>query len=115
MDIATHLADANFTVCLIGRNKEKLLTALNELTTQYPDRHHTMHECDITKRDDRDTTVDEIIRIHGTPDLLINNAAIIGDPKSLDEHSEEEIERLITTNLTGTVFFTRKVSTELLK
>jgi NAD(P)-dependent dehydrogenase (short-subunit alcohol dehydrogenase family) len=99
---------------LIGRNKEKLLKVLNELNETNPG-NHTIHECDITKKNHRDHTIGEVVSVHGTPDLVINNAAVIGDPKPLTEFTEEEIEKMINTNLTGTVLFTRKVILELLK
>jgi len=83
----------------MGRNKETLCKVLDELNQQYPE-NHTTHTCDITKSSQIDTAINEAIDIHGTPDLIINNAAIIGNPQRLDTLQEEEITNIINTNLT---------------
>ncbi len=114
-EMSEHLAKAGYTLCLIWRNKDKLLALLTQLQTNFPDQRHSAYGCDITKSEQRKNTLSQIINDHDAPDLLINNAAIIGDPKTLDEHTEQEIHDLINTNLTGTVMFTRGVIKELLE
>lgn len=93
-------------MCVIGRNKEKLLSLFNSTLEKWKD---SVYSCDLTKKTDRDKTINQIIKEHWAPDLLINNAAIIWDPMRLDEHSEELIENIIDTNLKWTILFTKNV------
>ena len=63
---------------------------------------------DISNRAAVNTMVADIEKLHGTIDILINNAAI-SNPRPFLETSEADWDEVISTNLKGTVFTSQAV------
>jgi 3-oxoacyl-[acyl-carrier protein] reductase len=57
--------------------------------------------CDVTRRADLDRAVSEAIRRFGRLDILVNNAGIAGRQGTLDQQTEEDLDRIIAVNLKG--------------
>jgi 2-dehydro-3-deoxy-L-rhamnonate dehydrogenase (NAD+) len=57
--------------------------------------------CDVTRRSDLDRVVSEATRRFGRIDILVNNAGIAGRQGTLDQQTEEDLERIIAVNLKG--------------
>lgn len=65
---------------------------------------------DILKKSDIHNAVAEVIKKWGRIDILVNNAAILGEyTKELEEYTEDEWDRLIQVNLKGTFLVTQAV------
>lgn len=100
MEIAKQLSPSA-TVIILSRNEEKLKETAIELGCQYM-------VCDITKYEDIDKVIKDILEKHLKIDVLINNAGlwlrgslILNDPK--------EIEKILDVNTKGTINMTRAV------
>lgn len=71
-------------------------------------------ECDIAKPEDVKHLVEETLKVFGQIDVLVNNAGILEEGLvPIDRISDEEIERIIDTNLIGTMLVTREVTKEM--
>ncbi|MGK7931912.1 MAG: SDR family oxidoreductase [Microcystaceae cyanobacterium] len=75
--------------------------AINELKTRYP--NHDFQVIDLSDNQQVQNWSQGIIKQWGSPDFLINNAAIINVPKSLWEISETEFCQLTDININGVV------------
>lgn len=62
---------------------------------------HLVLTCDVTDSTEVDTFAARVLAEWGTPDLLINNAAVINSNAPLWEVSAEEFSRVIDVNLKG--------------
>ncbi len=62
---------------------------------------HLIRTCDVTSAEDVAAMAGEIIATVGTPDLLLNNAAIINRNAPLWEVTSEDFSRVIDVNLKG--------------
>jgi len=58
-------------------------------------------QCDVSDSSQVEDMVDQVISKLGKVDILVNNAAIGGVPKSITDISEEEWDRLLAINLKG--------------
>lgn len=90
-------------VCLLGRTRSKLESTASKL------KHgHSIFEVDITSRDSVRTVMQKITEEIGSIDYLVNNAGA-GIFKMADDLTENEVHRMIDTNLKGTIFCTQEV------
>lgn len=64
---------------------------------------HTFTALDVTDATAVEAWAATVLADHGTPDLLINNAALMNEPAPLWEVSAEEFGRLMDVNVDGTL------------
>ena len=65
--------------------------------------------CDITDRNKVDEMVDKTVKTFGTVDILINNAGLL-TPATIEETTDELIDRTIDINLKGVLYAIRAVT-----
>ncbi|KAK1287803.1 Momilactone A synthase [Acorus calamus] len=65
-----------------------------------------MH-CDVTSEPDVEQAVDAAVSAFGTLDIMYNNAGRIDVPKPITETSQNDFERVVSTNLTGAFLGTK--------
>lgn len=65
-------------------------------------------KADVRNAADAKRAVEEIVKIWGTVDILVNNAGVTS-PICLSEIEEEEWDRVMDTNMKGTLFFSQAV------
>lgn len=80
--------------------------ALDALTTDLGE-PHLVRECDVTDPAAVERFTDEAIALHGPPDLLVANAAVINEPAPLWKIPPEDFARLTAVNLNGVHHFIR--------
>jgi NAD(P)-dependent dehydrogenase (short-subunit alcohol dehydrogenase family) len=98
---ATALADAGWTVAVLGRRREPLdeLAATAEAIHAFP--------ADVTDADDVERAFGEVVDRFGRLDLLFNNAGRGGSPVQIDEVDVDEWREVVDLNVTGTFLATR--------
>lgn len=101
---AKSLVQSNAKVIITGRNEEKLKKAAHELS--FADNEVDYVVCDVTNTKHVNDLKNKISEIYGRLDVLVNNAGIVIDKPFL-ETSDEEIDQVISTNLTGLMKLTR--------
>ena len=109
-ELATRLSD-KYSIALIWRTQkslEKVLLWLNEW-------NHKIYPCDISNDDNILQTIKNIVEMQGNPSILINGAAAFWDPKKLDEYTNEDIDKVIRTNLWWTTKITKEVLPYMIK
>ncbi|HKK17727.1 MAG TPA: SDR family oxidoreductase [Opitutales bacterium] len=89
---------AGATMAGIGRDKD----ALNELSKRYAPPHR-FDRVDVSDDGAVQAYAEQLLADWGTPDLLINNAAIINRNAPLWEIPDDEIDQLLRINLKGVV------------
>ena len=67
----------------------------------------TLHTCDISDREAVESLADEVLARHGHVDGLLNVAGIIQKFVPFSELSYEEMERVLSVNLWGTIYTTK--------
>ena len=101
--MALHFAKDGYRVCAIARSKEKL----DDLASQAPGQI-IAYSADVGDVNQVKKVFDEIFSEHERIDVLINNASVFNSC-SFYEEELSNIERLIDTNLKGTMFCTHAV------
>ena len=86
-----------YTVVGCGRS----LDEIEKLNHLYPD--HQFDVVDLSNNQEVQTWAKNVIEKWGSPDFLVNNAAIINQPLPLWEISEEEFVKLTDININGVV------------
>ena len=103
---ATALAGAGADVAILARRVEnleetkKILDALGSDTLAI--------KCDVTNNDDIKTAVAAVKERYGRIDILVNNAGVATVSPSQD-HSDEEWERVMNTNMNAVFYMCREV------
>lgn len=64
---------------------------------------HSFHRCDVAVEEDVQAMATAVLALHGPPDLLLNNAAIINPNRPLWEMSTEDIASILDVNIKGTM------------
>lgn len=109
---ARMFADEGAKVVISARRKDKLDQVAKEI--QDADGEVLAVSCDISKPEDCRRLVEETLREFGQIDILVNNAGILEDGmKPIYESTDEDIDRIIDTNLKGTMYMTREVLKEM--
>src|SRR5207244_11144113 len=67
-------------------------------------------ECDVTRPEQVESMMKQILDRHGGLDILVNNSGIIRD-RTIRKMSMEEFESVLRVNLTGTFTVTQKAAT----
>src|ERR1043165_5935667 len=88
--LVTRFAAGGHTVCGCGRSAEQVA----ELRRQFP-KPHDFEALDVSDDAAVRRWAERILREHGPPDLLINNAAVMANPAPLWEVPAAEFDRLI--------------------
>jgi NAD(P)-dependent dehydrogenase (short-subunit alcohol dehydrogenase family) len=88
--------EAGHTVIGCGRSSRHL----TELSGSFA-KPHSFTSVDVADWSSVELWTKSILASHGTPDLLINNAAVINTPRPLWEMPADEFDRLIDVNIKG--------------
>lgn len=105
-------ADEGAKVVISARRKDKLDEVAEEIRENGGD--VLAVACDISKPEDARHLMEEAIREYGQIDVLVNNAGILeAGLKPIDKATDEDIERIIDTNLKGTMYVTREAAKEM--
>jgi 2-dehydro-3-deoxy-D-gluconate 5-dehydrogenase len=96
--IACGLARAGAAVAILARNKERNASTLNELRAL--GRPAAALVLDVSQRSALKPALDEVERLLGPVDILVNNAAF-AVLKGLLDHSEEDWDSVLATDLTA--------------
>lgn len=91
----------DYQVVVLARNKEKTESVAKELGVDFV-------VADISKVEDIERAVSEVIKKYGKIFCLVNNAGIWVEGQ-LDSHSPEEIKKVFDINTLGTILMTREV------
>jgi len=100
--IAERLAKEGAKLALIARSKDKLTEAAQSVGGQ-------AFACDVRDKAQLRQTIEAIAKAFGGIDVLVNNAGIWQKPGPLDELSDQTIDDVLATNLTGTIYMTKYV------
>ena len=98
-DIALHLQRGGYTVLVCGRRADKLEAMKARGVEAF--------QCDISSRDDIARMHQWVVQAYGGLDVLVNCAGIAVQRSPFVEASVEDIERLVQTNVLGTMFVTQ--------
>lgn len=96
--IAERLSDEGATVCLLW--KDRPLRLLKRLSRR--NRSFLEIECDVTSHSSVSLAVERIVDTYSCIDILVNNAGIDHNG-TLEETSEDEWQRVVDVNLTGSM------------
>lgn len=96
--IATIYAKAGAIICFNGRQEETTQKALEEYAKLGIQAHS--YVCDVTKEDQVQSMVKNILKEFGTIDILVNNAGIIARTPFL-ETSVDSFQSVVETDLVG--------------
>jgi 3-oxoacyl-[acyl-carrier protein] reductase len=95
---------------------DRLSTAGTVVEVQRNGRKAMGIRCDVTREDQVKEAVQEVIDAWGHIDILINNAAILGDWETpLEDFAADEWDEVIETNLRGTFIVTQTVWPHMVK
>lgn len=106
------LAQAGFTVALLGRTEASLRETQDAIRTAGGDAH--AFPADVTDEASVDQAFAQIAQQFGRLDVLFNNAGRNAPPVSLDEYEFDVWNSVVATNLTG-VFLCARAAWRLMK
>jgi 3-oxoacyl-[acyl-carrier protein] reductase len=101
--IAENLAKESAKVFICGRDKARLMTALEALSRSATDGRSGGVIADVRRYDDCRKVIGGAVETFGGVDILVNNAGV-GIFKPVDQMTPEEWDMVIETNLSG-VFY----------
>lgn len=105
-------ADEGAKVVISARRKEKLDEVAEEIRDNGGD--VLAVTCDISNPEDAKHLIEETLREYGQIDVLVNNAGILESGlKPIDKAEDDDIQRIIDTNLKGTMYITREAAREM--
>ncbi|WP_423394203.1 SDR family oxidoreductase [Burkholderia sp. LMG 21824] len=110
--VAIALAQAGFTVALLGRTEESLRATQDAIRTAGGDAQ--VFPADVTDEASVDHAFARIAQQFGRLDVLFNNAGRNAPPVSLDEYEFDVWNGVVATNLTG-VFLCARAAWRLMK
>jgi NAD(P)-dependent dehydrogenase (short-subunit alcohol dehydrogenase family) len=96
--LVEYFADQGHVVISCGRRSDRVADLRERFGAM-----HDFTELDITDAESVERWALRVITTHGAPDLLINNAAVIAPNAPLWKVPAEEIQRVLATNISGTV------------
>jgi NAD(P)-dependent dehydrogenase (short-subunit alcohol dehydrogenase family) len=94
--LVPQFVQAGHTVIGCGRSAKHVA----ELAKLFP-APHAFAAVDVTDSDAVKAWADAVLKSHGPPDLLVNNAAVMNTPAVLWEVPADEFDRLIDVNVKG--------------
>jgi NAD(P)-dependent dehydrogenase (short-subunit alcohol dehydrogenase family) len=101
--MAKAFTENNITTVIVGRDEEKLRTAKEKLGDNC-----TYKTCDLTDLSSIPALVENIVKEYGQIDILVNNAGI-NMKKIFTEVTDEDFQKVITTNLCSVFSMSREV------
>jgi NAD(P)-dependent dehydrogenase (short-subunit alcohol dehydrogenase family) len=107
--IAKAFTTNNVKTIIVGRDEEKLKAAKAELGDNC-----FYKVCDLSDLSTIPVLIENIITEFGQIDILVNNAGI-NQKKVFEEVTDEEFQRIITTNVTAVFSISREVVKDMLK
>ncbi|MEN9570199.1 MAG: hypothetical protein RL172_1430 [Bacteroidota bacterium] len=107
--IAKAFTQNNIQTIIVGRDEAKLKTASEQLGNSC-----FYKVCDLSNLSAIPVLVQEIIAAFGQVDILVNNAGI-NQKKAFTEVTDEEFQRILTTNVTAVFSISREVVKDMLK
>lgn len=110
--IALRFAEAGSAVAVADINYDGAVLVSDEIKKMGV--KSTAVKIDTTKEEQFDTLIDTTVKELGDLDIMINNAGI-GIMKPILDFSPEEIDRLLTIDLRGTIFGSRAAAKYMLK
>jgi len=90
-------------VVFSGRSTQSVDTAVSQLAEDYLEGNYLGVVADVTSYEDSQHLIDSCINQYGRMDILINNAGIDQHKQLFKDLSQEDISRVISINLTGTM------------
>jgi gluconate 5-dehydrogenase len=112
LQIAQALGEAGACVAVTARREAGLADAVNQLTASGVTAMSV--RCDISKADEVQSAVDQVLQAWGHIDILVNNAgATWGAP--LQELPLEAWDKVVRTNVDGTFFVSRAVAIHMIQ
>lgn len=105
--IAQLFLSSGASVCITGRNEEKLSKIreqLESISTENKDRVHSivLNNLEVGTFSAK---IDEILQVLGKIDILVNNAGVLGG--NISNTSEQEYDMVLDTNLKGVFFLSQ--------
>lgn len=110
---AKAVAEQGAAVAVLARRKERLEKLADELKEKGTDCLPVV--CDVTSEESIKEAVKEVINHFGKIDILVNNAGISSFSTGLDDHTTEQWDRVLDTNLKGIFLLSREVSKYMIK
>ena len=107
--IAEKFTCSGIETIIVGRDEEKLRKAKEHLGA-----HSYPMVCDVSDLSSIPALIEKIIKQFGQIDVLVNNAGI-NMKKEFVEVTDEDFQKIITTNLTSVFAISREVVKEMLK
>lgn len=112
--IAEALAEAGATVVIASRSLERCKQACQELQKTTGAKGFP-YRCDVTRRNDIERLVSDVIQEFGRIDILVNNAGISGSEKPILGMTERDWDTVFDTNLKGVFMLSRAVAQEMVE
>lgn len=106
--IAERLSRAGARPVIVGRNENKAEEAAERLRDGGAKAMAV--RADVTSPDDVEAMVERTLEAFGRLDILVNNAGMTGRDAPIWETTDEDWERVIATDLTGTFYCCRAVA-----
>jgi 3-oxoacyl-[acyl-carrier protein] reductase len=103
-EVATTLADAGAQIAAVDVQEELAKETVSLLTQR--DRRAKEYKCDVSKSEEVQNTVDQVVKDFGKIDILINNAGITRDNLIL-RMTDSEWDAVLAVNLKGIFNFTK--------
>ena len=104
--IAEGLAEAGASIVIAARRLEKCEEACKEIE-EGTGVKTLSHRCDITKVDEIEALVNDVIGTFGQIDILVNNSGIGGSERPVLKTSDEDWDSVLDTNLKGVFLLSR--------
>lgn len=105
---AKELASMGAAVTVTGRRRDKLAELVEEIRTETADASVSAHVASLRNGEDRLKLIEAAEGAHGLVTLLVNSAGISGGT-TVDELTQEEMEKIMHLNYTSTVLLTQLV------
>ena len=112
--LANTLIKKDAIVIILDKDKNKIVQIKKEIKN-YKKKLHVF-ECDISKKNNVDTSIKNVFKLFNSIDILINNAAILKDSLliscfkgKIKKLPLENWESVINTNLNGAMYVTREI------
>ena len=109
--VVEKFSKAGARVALVGRRLEKL----HETAEKLPASRTLCFSCDVSDRNTVNSTIQQITKHFGTINILVNNAGINTNPRSVAEVNPSDWDRTIDINLTGAFNTVRAVLPDMRK
>lgn len=111
--VAVGLSRHGASVTVAGRTPASLDEAVEEIRAGGGEAHAV--RTDISRLEEIDSLVADVVARHGRLDVLVNNAAIGAPLKAAEEVTPVDWDALMATNLRGTFFLTTRAAKEMMR